>query len=635
MSLPFQHGVSRLLVATILAAATTLRAAIPAAEHLLPADTLTVLSVPDFSNFRAASRQSPQMIFWNSDAMAPFRAKLVNKITTEWIGPVEHDLGVKFADFAALPQGQLTLAVTLNSWNGGTETNPGIIFLLDARDQSALLQSTVTTLRQKWLDAGRPLRSETVHGIPFSVVTFTSNAIPPSLANVVHAPQPLQESGRPTQYPPAGELVFAQYQSLLIVANSLKAVEPVAAHLTGGGATPLAENPLFEADQVSQLRGSPTYYGWVNGKLLFDTIGSHATPPPNPDAPTPFPQVDPQAILKATGLAGLKSISFGVWESAEGELGTLHLNVPEAERAGVLKMLAFNPKEAGIPPFVPADAVKFYRVRLDGRQLWAELQKVVAGVSPQGLATLNSVIDVANTMAQGKTPGFDLRTALIGNLGDDIIGYEKLPTDQTVTGLASPPAVFLLAVMNPDQVIDAIQTVAGMSTPQASAPAPRDFLGHKIFTLNRRGPADPNTGETKSLPLYVAASGGYVAFSADAAMIEEYLRSGGGTGKSLRNADGLAAAAQHVGGTGGGMFGYTNQREALRTFFQLMKASAPVNGSPVVANLPFAFSDWFDFSLLPDYGVVSKYFGISVVGGVVNSEGATIKMFSPRPPGLH
>jgi hypothetical protein len=44
--------------------------------------------------------------------------------------------------------------------------------------------------------------------------------------------------------------------------------------------------------------------------------------------------------------------------------------------------------------------------------------------------------------------------------------------------------------------------------------------------------------------------------------------------------------------------------------------------------------EWVDFSLLPDYGPVAKYFYLSVFGGNANSDGLTLKVFSPRPPQL-
>jgi len=624
------RSVPVLALTATLALALPGRAAVPPAEKLLPADTLAVLSIPDFNALRAASLQSPQMLCWNSAVMQPFRDSLTQKVLGQFAGPLEQELGMKLADFTSLPQGQLTFAVTLNGWDGGNDSTPGIILLLDAGQQSGLLQTNLAKLTQKLQDEGKGIRTETLHGIRFSVLPLGSNGLPNSVAGMVPPPQPVQDEGKPVVTPKAGEIVFGQFGTLLVAGNSLKAVEPVAARLTGGGVTPLAENPLFAADQTAQFRNGPIYYGWFNGKTLFETLAAHA-PTTDPDAPSAVPSMDVRAALKSSGLAGMKSASFAIYESAEGERGVFHVTAPGSERAGLLKMFAFNSKEAGVPVFVPADAVKFYRVRLDMRQLWAELQKVVAGISPQALASLNSVIDLANTMAQSKNPGFDLRTALIGNLGDDLISYEKAPADSSAAALANPPSLFLLAAANPDQTIDALKTVAAMAASQSGATAPRDFLGHQIHTIALRGGVDPATGQPKTAQMYVTASGGYVAFSDNAGMIEEYLRSWTGNGKALRDLPGLADAAQQVGGTGGGLFGYTNQREVFRLMFQLFKNSA-ASPTPVAPGVPFDIRSWADFSLLPDYDMVSKYFGISVLGGNVNSSGVTIKMYSPRPP---
>jgi hypothetical protein len=46
------------------------------------------------------------------------------------------------------------------------------------------------------------------------------------------------------------------------------------------------------------------------------------------------------------------------------------------------------------------------------------------------------------------------------------------------------------------------------------------------------------------------------------------------------------------------------------------------------------FRDWLDFSLLPDYDRVSKYFYFTVYGGAVTTDGLSLKVFTPRPPRL-
>ncbi len=77
---------------------------------------------------------------------------------------------------------------------------------------------------------------------------------------------------------------------------------------------------------------------------------------------------------------------------------------------------------------------------------------------------------------------------------------------------------------------------------------------------------------------------------------------------------GLIDAAQNVGGARSGLFGYDNQREMLRPLFKTLKdqSSADPAGAGVMPLLPQQLRNWMDFSLLPDYDEVSKYFNFSV-----------------------
>ncbi len=120
----------------------------------------------------------------------------------------------------------------------------------------------------------------------------------------------------------------------------------------------------------------------------------------------------------------------------------------------------------------------------------------------------------------------------------------------------------------------------------------------------------------------MASSSGYVAISGDTSILEGFIRNTGTPGKPLREIAGLAEAAQHIGGAGSGLFAYENQREIMRTSFTLLKdQSDSKDGLGSMAALPKSFRDWLDFSLLPDYDQVSKYFYFSVFGGSTTVDG--------------
>ena len=73
----------------------------------------------------------------------------------------------------------------------------------------------------------------------------------------------------------------------------------------------------------------------------------------------------------------------------------------------------------------------------------------------------------------------------------------------------------------------------------------------------------------------------------------------------------------------------------MRAAFALFKNQGAAAGSGSVMMVPPAMRDWMDFSLLPDYDQVSKYFFFSVFNGSTTADGISFKAFAPRPPGLN
>jgi hypothetical protein len=176
------------------------------------------------------------------------------------------------------------------------------------------------------------------------------------------------------------------------------------------------------------------------------------------------------------------------------------------------------------------------------------------------------------------------------------------------------------------------------------APAPleeRDFLGRKIYKI----PPPPMLANPRSpgRSLSFSASGSYLALSTDVPMLEEYLRSSETKPKALSEMAGFKEAAEKVGGTGLGLFGYSNHAEEMRATLTALKNES-VTLSDLLKN-PAALgtktaaeeskiNEWADFSLLPPYESISKYFHYSVYGGSFNAGGFTMKFFYPTPPQL-
>jgi len=101
-------------------------------------------------------------------------------------------------------------------------------------------------------------------------------------------------------------------------------------------------------------------------------------------------------------------------------------------------------------------------------------------ISPQMAGGLKFIMDSAG---KDKDPNFDLKRELIGNLGDDIISYQRKPRGNTFADLNSPPSLLPVGFTQRGQGRDGAQSLASLLTGAGSLPKEREFLGAKIYTV--------------------------------------------------------------------------------------------------------------------------------------------------------
>jgi len=618
-------------------------AAIPSVEKILPDDTLAMVTTPDFTKARAAYHTAPQSQLWDDPAMKPMKDKFLDKLNENLIHPLEKDLGVKFDDYTNLLQGQITLAITQNGWPAAEGSKPGILFLLDTRNPGQLTKN-LADLRKKWLEAGKSLRTEKIRNLDFSVVALSDQDVPKTLKKF-SGPDELTNADESATNAPITELYVGQSESLLIVGTAAKPIEKVLVHVSGGEMPALGDLAAYDANRLALFRDSP-FYGWANTKSLLDLlIRKQITE--DADSQDPFAALNPVKILSAIGLSSLKTMAFSVQIANDGSTVQFFASMPESSRQGIFKIIPGEAKDSAPPAFVPADAVKFQRWRIDGKKGWDTLQKVAADVFPSAKGAITFAIETANAAAKEKDPDFDLNKNFFGNLGDDLMTYQKAPRGTSLPELKSPPSLFLLGSPNPDQIVAAFKYILMLTNPQGATPKEREFLGRKIYTAPLPGAAAAFGASGASggpRTLNYAASSAYVAFSTDASMIEEYLRSSDSQQKALRETPGLTDAIAKAGGASTGMLGYENQAETARAKFEMWRnAETKTEASPSIpammlglGSLPTtgSFKEFMDFSLLPPFDKVSKYFGFSVYTLNSTPDGVLLKMYQPVPASL-
>ena len=204
------------------------------AEKLLPDDTILMVTTPDFNKTRDSFQNSPFGKLWNDPAMKDFREKFLSKAKSDYIAPLEHDLGIRFEDYTNLPQGQVTFAITQNTWQS-KDGDVGMLFLLDTKDKSSQLKTNLADLKKKWVDSGKTVKSEKIRDIDFSVVILSPGDLaksPPKAAPA--APDASEPADGPDKKQTKKQLYIGQAESLLIIGNSPKVIEKILVRMSGG-----------------------------------------------------------------------------------------------------------------------------------------------------------------------------------------------------------------------------------------------------------------------------------------------------------------------------------------------------------------------------------------------------------------
>ena len=590
-------------------------APVPAAEKLLPADTLAFLTVPDWSKAGTNFSSSALGQLWGDPAMQAFKSNFFDKFNADKVQPLVKELGFQFTNFFNLTRGQFTLAVVPHGWDGRSEKQPGVLWLMDTRENSALLKTNLAELRQKWSDTGKNIRTNLIRGVEFTTVI-----VPPA-------------ADAPAGQPPV-EWVIGQSGSLLVISDTARDVEKVITLQSGQAGAALAAQAVF-TPSAAMLRDAPSF-AWINVKPIMSTLARRPVAPINGGVVVANSLPSSEKILTTLGLSGVQTITMNLQQGADGTTANIAVRVPENLRRGLFNILAVQPKDASPPAFVPADAVKFNRWRVDLQAAWSTLENMLGEISPAYAGFSKLILDTAG---KDKDPKFDFRKQLLANLGDDVLVFERAPRAEAAGGVSFAPSLMLIGSKNAVELAASLRAITSIFPPEMIKYQEREFLGRTVYSVV----LPPLVGQKVSRPLTYSATNGYVAISSDPATVEEFLRTSGSTTNSLRDLPGLNDAAKQVGGMGTGYFSFENQGESARGALDATKKDPSAIASILGAGQISTFLGWvggdtnavteaFDLALLPAYAKVAKYFHLNVNAVGVTPDGLTFKMFTPTPP---
>ena len=601
------------------------RSAIPTAPELFPQDTLALVTLPDYGSTRTQFQSGSFGRLWADASMKPFRDKLEAGFKKEVLGDLEKQLGVKTEDYLGLLQGQISIGIVENGWVAtDSASEPALVIVLDTKDKAAELKTRLTEIRQKLADAKKPVKTEKIRDLEFSTVTIERSTEKKDSKADKDDDDDAQKADPAGKASRTEKWTFGQVDSVLLVSDSSQALEKLVARLSGGSVPQLAEVPEFQASAQATHFKESAGFGWVNATALIKQLKKVAGKASGAAAPL---GVEPARMITASGLDGLKTLAFSASFTPEGERSELTLALPEGQRVGIFKMLEFSARDSAPPSFVPADAVAFRRWRLDGKKTWENLESMVQQISPQAAGMLQLYL---GTLGKDKDPNFDFKKSFVSNLGDDLITFQKSPKEKSLAALQDAPSLTLVGSPDAAQLAEGLRAAGSLLPTVGDGNKERDFNGHRIYGVKMPGKEGGDDGKL----LEFSAGNGYLAISTDAAILEQFLRSGDSEGKSLKDNASLISAAEKVGGTGTGLFGFQDAKEGTRIWWEVLRQGDGLDelmGVTSSGNSDKKVGSWVDFKLLPPFEDVSKYLGLSVFSGKWESSGFNLLGFWPTP----
>lgn len=637
---------------SLCAACLPLHASAAEPQHWLPPETVLVLHVPDLGQGLAGFTNLPMARLWRDPVMRAPAEQLAEWWREDLLTPLDRHWLVSLREWTGLVDGQVTFALI---------ATPGSsrdwILAADVGANSDRVTTNLARLRRTWLESGRSSRVETAQGQDIVVLMLPPEPLPADLRSALSsrpafdesiAPAPVTPRTLPPSAPAAGagvELCLAQARGLLLLGSSPRALAAVLARLRPNELPGLADQAAFARAVTAPVTRAPLW-GWADAPTLLELMGlrsptnaiSAETLASNPEAAL-FLSPGLNQLARAVGLGGMQSATFSLRDEAGGAFFDLRLTPQVRLPVSLLTALAGPPVELPPPPYVPADALEFDRVRWTSSLLPAALNQAFDDFSPRFASAINFLVETADVAARLKDPDFNVREHLRAGIGEELLRWDRLVGDQG--GRQTVRRVLVLPSPAPERLTQALRALFVLF-PQGDGDAQeREFLERTIYSVPLP-PLPGSTAPTEGLgTLYYAASPGYVVLSTAETLVEEFLRQGETTAKPLKDVPGLLAEQATVVGRGARVAGGWDDVALARTAWEKLRAQ-PDSGAALVPFLPlpeFLGRALFEDAAvplgngLPAFDAVARYFHRSYYALAVGSDGVSFRYYAPRPPG--
>jgi len=562
---------------------------LPKTAKLLPPQTIMLIDVDDYGRLKQQFDKTSMNGLYKDPLMAAF----VEHAKSKWSESVkemdENNILRTIIDADVEPQGRLAFALVPDEQTKDANEEPPMVLITQWGANIDKIKEAVAKAIEKNTElGGHSMPSEDFRG-----VTIESA---------------IDEGDTPFS--------CCFIDDCFITAIKSDAIKFIIARLKGAATPSLADDPDYAATMNTLGHGAGiTVY--INIKQLIQM------------AIEDDPQGYGQAVLTNLGLDNIRS--FGV--SAElGKAprepydikGLLKIN---GSKKGLCKILDAESAPLRLPSFIPADTYRLSVININPAKAYAEVVSVMTAFGPAAASILYQPLVPASPDGR---PAVMLKEDVIDHLADPIIVAQSLkkPFDENQF-----PVEYIVAVATTNR--SALEkSLAAWHSQIIAADSPdakRELLGHTIYLIKSdrlpffRSPSGaqpmarldasaPGEEQQKTIDFPVLAftvTDTHLICGTESS-VEKAIRTIR-TGESLADTPWFSRAKAALPARTG-MAGLVDAKAGIEFLWWLLKQSKKDPGSAGLAapTASYIVSDFdFDFTLLPDFEKVSKYFGLA------------------------
>jgi len=590
---------------------------LPKTAKLVPPETILLVDINNFNQLRAQFEKTNFFQLYKDPAMAAF----IDNFKTKWREKKqesEREFVRTIADAGVLPQGRVAVALVFDKQVPDVN-KPPVLVVAQWGDKIDKVKELANEIVRKAIEDGARRQTEDYRGVEITTIEKK----PPEALN------------------------YFFIDDCLIASTSPNVLKFVIAQVRGADSTTLADDRDYTATGKAidpSNAGRIDFY--VNIKqaikieLAEDTTGRA------------------RAFVDNLGLNNVTSFGGSV-EPAGGPGGSSFAKAIlkiDGAKAGICKLLEVESGPVRMPRFIAGSASSVSVVNLNIRKAFDELANILTRFSPQMAAIM--YMPILPPGPQGE-PAIQLKADIIDHLGSQIILAQSIDKPQPDSGTTRPAekqpspvtkSIIAIAIDNRNALEKSLSLIHSKMIAPNNPEARRELLGHTIYSVDLSGllpmfggpparkpmQAPVGTGTPKMPPSAFTVTDTHLIFASES-VVEQAIRTlSGNQAESISSARWFNKAKSNIPSVVGlaGLQNNAASGELLwSTLRQLKKpdedkgsgnqVSVGITSGSIIPQVMFdqVGADLFDFSLLPEFDAVKKYFGLSAFYGISRQDG--------------